>query len=108
MLSVENAKAALRDVIAALTSDPTSRLNEAKNNSGNDMLMHMQLVFPLATQIQQDIIQNYGFPPDREGLLQFTQIIKIMEKDNEEILQMNEHLKSLLIPPLVLPYSQSV
>lgn len=61
--------AALRDLIAALTPDHVLILNEAKKNAGNDMLMHMQLVFPLTTQIQQEIIKNYGFPADREGEL---------------------------------------
>lgn len=43
------------------------KLNEAKTSAGNNMLMYMQHVFPLATQIQTEVIQNYGFTADREG-----------------------------------------
>ncbi|CAL1265185.1 unnamed protein product [Larinioides sclopetarius] len=108
VLSVERAKASLRDIIAALSlPDHAARITEAKNNAGNDMMMYMQLVFPLATQIQQDVIQNYGFPADREGLLEFTRIIKMLAKENEEIAQMDENLRSLLIPSMILPYPQT-
>ncbi|GFU24316.1 protein C10 [Nephila pilipes] len=108
VLSIERAKASLRDIITALSMpDHATRLTEAKNNAGNDMMMYMQLVFPLATQIQQDVIQNYGFPADREGLLEFTRIIKMLAKENEEIAQMDEDLRSLLIPSMVLTYPQS-
>ncbi|GFX10812.1 protein C10 [Trichonephila clavipes] len=100
--------ASLQDIISALSMpDHATRLTEAKNNAGNDMIMYMQLVFPLATQIQQDVIQNYGFPADREGLLEFTRIIKMLAKENEEVAQMDEDLRSLLIPSMVLTYPQT-
>ncbi|XP_035217080.1 protein C10-like isoform X2 [Stegodyphus dumicola] len=108
MQSAEKAKAALKDIISAFSlPDNVTRLNEAKDNAGNDMLMYMQLVFPLATQIQQEVIQSYGFPADREGLLQFMLTVKMLEKDDQEVLQMNADLRSLLLPPVVLPFSQS-
>ncbi|GIZ00885.1 protein C10 [Caerostris extrusa] len=108
MLSIEKAKASLKDIISALSlPDHATKLNEAKNNAGNDMMMYMQLVFPLTTQIQQDVVQNYGFSADREGLLEFTRIIKMLAKENEEIAQMNEDLRSLLIPSMILPYPQT-
>lgn len=40
------------------------------------------------------------------GLLQFTQAIQTMKKENSEVLQMSEDLKQLLLPPLSLPYAQ--
>lgn len=43
------------------------KLAEAKENSANEMLKMMQFVFPLVTQIQMDVIKNYGFPEGREG-----------------------------------------
>ena len=38
-----------------------SRLEEARDNAGNDMLKMMQIVFPLATQMQMKVIQRYAF-----------------------------------------------
>lgn len=32
------------------------------------MLKMMQFVFPIVTQIQMDVIKNYGFLEGREGL----------------------------------------
>ncbi|XP_054711800.1 protein C10-like [Uloborus diversus] len=108
VLTPERAKAALKDIIAALSlPDNLARLTEAKINAGNDMLLYMQLVFPLATQIQQEVIQDYGFPANREGLLQFTRTINLLIKEHNDISQMNDDLKSLLIPPMVMPYSHS-
>lgn len=43
-------------------------MKEAWEGAGNDMLKMMQVVFPLATQIQMTIIQKYGFPADGEGM----------------------------------------
>ncbi|XP_015909508.2 protein C10 [Parasteatoda tepidariorum] len=108
VLTVDRAKAAIRDIITTYSlPEHAARLAEAKNNAGNDMLLHMQLVFPLATQIQQDVIPNYGFSSDKDGLLQFTQTIKTLAKENPDVAQLFEELKSYLIPSLVLPFSQS-
>ncbi|XP_046427334.1 protein C10 isoform X2 [Neodiprion virginianus] len=64
----ETAKAALTDILAALNSpDNVQKITEAKENSGNEMLKMMQFVFPIVTQIQMDVIKNYGFPEGREG-----------------------------------------
>lgn len=60
--------AILTDILAALnTSENLQKLAEAKESSGNEMLKMMQFVFPLVTQIQMDVIKNYGFPEGREG-----------------------------------------
>uniref|UniRef100_A0A0L8HJE8 Protein C10 n=2 Tax=Octopus bimaculoides TaxID=37653 RepID=A0A0L8HJE8_OCTBM len=66
------------------------------------MLKTMQLVFPLATQIEMGIIEKYGFPGNGEGLVRFTQLVKSYEKYNLEISQLNEKLRAILIPPLPL------
>jgi len=58
----------LTDVLTALnTPENLQKLTEAKESSGNEMLKMMQFVFPLVTQIQMDVIKNYGFPEGREG-----------------------------------------
>jgi len=58
----------LTDILTALnTPENLQKITEAKENSGNEMLKMMQFVFPLVTQIQMDVIKNYGFPEGREG-----------------------------------------
>ena len=39
----------------------------AQDNAGNDLLMMMQLVFPVAVQIQTEVIPKYGFTEDGNG-----------------------------------------
>lgn len=108
MFTSDRARAALKDMIEAFSfPDNVERLNEAKSNAGNDMILYMQLVFPLAAQIQLEVIQNYGFTPDKEGLLQFTHSIKFLRKENLEVQLMDDELKQLLLPSLSLPYSQT-
>lgn len=61
--------AILTDILTALnTPENLQKITEAKENSGNEMLKMMQFVFPLVTQIQMDVIKNYGFPEGREGV----------------------------------------
>lgn len=107
-LTPDRAKAALKDILNAFTlPDNVTKLDEAKDNAGNDMLKYMQLVFPVATQIQLEVIQNYGFPGDGEGLIQFSQAVRSCEKENQEVSQLNLELRSFLIPPMVLPSVQN-
>ncbi|KAK3087365.1 hypothetical protein FSP39_005056 [Pinctada imbricata] len=70
--------------------------------AGNDMLRSMQIVFPVATQIQMDIIDRYGFPADGDGLIRFTQAVKVYEKQDEEIAQLNYELRTTMIPALTV------
>ncbi|XP_023218398.1 protein C10-like [Centruroides sculpturatus] len=102
--NVDKAKAALKDVLSAFSSpENVARLEEAKDNAGNDMLKHMQLVFPVATQIEMDVIQNYGFPGDGEGVIQFAQAIKQLEREHPDIAELNAEVRAHLIPPMVFP-----
>lgn len=59
---------ALQDILQAFR-DPENvrRLDEARENAGNDMLRAMQTVFPVASQIEMEVIEKYGFPPDGDG-----------------------------------------
>lgn len=59
---------ALSDILDALKEGENfQRLEEAKQSAGNDMLRTMQIVFPVATNIQMEVIERYGFPSDGEG-----------------------------------------
>ena len=58
----------MHEILQTLRSpDSLSRLQPARESAGNDMLKHMQLVFPLTAQIQMEVIPKYGFKGDGEG-----------------------------------------
>ncbi|XP_071449489.1 protein C10 [Hetaerina americana] len=102
--TVERAKAALNDVFEAINSQENlPKVEEAKENAGNDMLKTMQFVFPIITQIQMDIIQKYGFAEGREGVVQFAQIIRTLEKDDQELALLHTKVRSYFIPPITIP-----
>ncbi|XP_074654186.1 protein C10-like [Tubulanus polymorphus] len=102
--NVEDGKCAIREILDAFKmSDNVVRLDEARDNAGNDMLRMMQIVFPVATKIQMDVISKYGFTPDGEGLIRFAQAIKMYEKQNEELAILNAELRAILIPQMDVP-----
>ncbi|XP_015522009.1 protein C10 [Neodiprion pinetum] len=102
----ETAKAALTDILAALNSpDNVQKITEAKENSGNEMLKMMQFVFPIVTQIQMDVIKNYGFPEGREGTVQFAQFIRTLERDDPEIAQLHGQVRAYFLPPVTISSS---
>lgn len=83
----EAGKTILGDIIKTCNHPENSkRLSEAKASAGKEMLQMMHLVFPQVIQIQIDIIKNYGFPGNREGLIQFEQLIRDLEKDDPKLL----------------------
>ncbi|XP_077986549.1 protein C10-like [Glandiceps talaboti] len=100
-LSQEQLRAVLRDVVAAFElPDNETRMEEAKDNAGNDMMKMMQIVFPVATQIQQEVIQKYGFTPDGDGAIKFAQLVRQYENIDPEITQMAAQVKAKFLPPM--------
>ena len=58
----------LCEILVALgTPENATKIAEAKENCGNEMMKMMQFVYPIVTQIQMDVIKNYGFTEGREG-----------------------------------------
>ncbi|CAM9707727.1 protein C10 [Lethenteron reissneri] len=107
-LSVDQAKAVLAEVLAAFAlPENASRMEEARDGAANDMCRTLQLVLPLATQIQQDVVKTYGFTNDGEGVLKFTRLIRSYESQDPEIASMAASLKAMFIPPLpaALPHT---
>lgn len=99
-LTSAQTKEALRDILAAFEKGENARrLEEARERAGNDMLKTMQTVFPLLVQIQEEVIQKYGFTADGDGSLKFLNICRDYEQD-AEIRQMNATLKNIFLPPL--------
>ena len=59
---------ALADILEAFRlPENTKRMREAQESAGNDMLKTMQIVFPVATMIQMEIMPKYGFTGDGDG-----------------------------------------
>lgn len=58
----------LSEVIQAFAlPENAARMEEAKESASNDMGKMLQLVLPVATQIQQEVIKAYGFNNEGEG-----------------------------------------
>lgn len=104
--TIERGRAALAAILSAFETPPhQGRIHVAKQEAGNSMIRYQQIVFPLCTEIQLGVIAQFGFQPDGEGIIQFTQHIKIMEKEDQEIARLAQLVKNYFIPPLNLPPS---
>ena len=68
-ISHDEVKLCMRKMVEAAFEAPqnVARLKEAKSRAGSDMVKIMQLVFPLAMKIQQETLQQCGYPNDYEG-----------------------------------------
>lgn len=75
-------------------------MDDARDKAGNDMLRAMQIVFPVASQIQMEVIEKYGFPADGDGVIRFTQAVKMYERQDPDVAHLNGQLRGILIPPL--------
>ncbi|XP_061099338.1 protein C10 isoform X3 [Conger conger] len=80
-----------------------TRMEEARESACNDMGKMLQLVLPVATQIQQEVVKAYGFNNEGEGVLKFARLVKMYETQDPEIAAMSAKLKSLLLPPMSTP-----
>ncbi|RDD45377.1 Protein C10 [Trichoplax sp. H2] len=99
-LNREEARTALKEVVQAFTEpENLAKMNAAREEAGTDLLKMMQIVVPVATQIQQRVIEKYGFTSDQQGSLQFAQAIQAHVQDDTEIAQMSSQLKAMFLPP---------
>jgi len=102
--TIERGRAALAAILSAFESPHHGqRILAAKQEAGNSMIRYQQVVFPLCTEIQLGVIAQFGFQPDGEGIIQFTQHIKLMEREDQEVARLFQLVKNYFIPPLVLP-----
>lgn len=76
------------------------KLNEAKEAAGNEMLKMMQIIFPMVVQIEMEVIKNHGFAAGREGMVQFTQIVREMERLDPEVARLHNDIRSHFLPPV--------
>ncbi|XP_038211833.1 protein C10 [Zerene cesonia] len=100
-ISVEQMRTILNEVINTLESpDYASKLDEAKEAAGNEMLKMMQLVFPMVVQIEIETIKRHGFVGTREGIVQFTQMIRELESMDSEIARLHSMIRNHYLPPV--------
>uniref|UniRef100_A0A336KKA6 Protein C10 n=1 Tax=Culicoides sonorensis TaxID=179676 RepID=A0A336KKA6_CULSO len=103
----EAAKNCLLDILKIATQpENAKKLSEAKSLAARDMIKMMQYVFPLVMEIEMSVIKNYGFPPNREGLVQFTQIIRDVE--DAEINHLRTQIRSIYMPPINLSANNDI
>lgn len=102
-LTSELAIAILNKTIEELqTPENTQKLEDAKYNVGNEMFKMMQYLFPIVMQIQMDVIKEFGFPEDRNGIIKFAQMLRSLERENSEIAQLHNIIKGYYLPPVSL------
>lgn len=78
--------------------DNVQKIDEARDNVGNEMLKMMQFIFPIVMQIQIDVIKEYGYPETREGIIKFSQRIRSFEKEDVEIARLHGLIKAYYLP----------
>merc|ERR1712045_181193 len=100
-LTASEARSALVDILSAFQSPANlPGLEAARTDAGNDMVKQMQIVFPAVTRIQAQVISRYVFTPDGEGVVQFIQHIKQLEREDPEIERLYTMVKAYFIPPM--------
>lgn len=86
----------------------SKRLSEAKASAGKEMIAMMQFVFPLVMKLQIDVIKGFGFPGNREGLVQFEQLVREMERDDAEIARLRSQIRAIYLPPIAIHSANDV
>lgn len=101
ILTTENAILILNKMIEELQSaENTKKIEEAKDNVGNEMLKMMQHIFPIVMQVQMEIIKEFGFPDGRDGIVKFAQMLRNLEREDSEIARLHSTIKAYYLPPV--------
>lgn len=106
----ETAKNILQDIVKSLNgAENAKKIAEAKGSGASSgMTAIIQFVFPLVMQIQLEVIKKYGFPANREGLVQFSQIVRDLENEDKDIARLRQQIRSLYLPPMVINTSTDI
>ncbi|XP_068632085.1 protein C10 [Battus philenor] len=100
-VTVDQVRLILNEIIEALESpDYAPKLDEAKEAAGNEMLKMMQIVFPMVVQIEMETIKRHGFVNSREGIVQFTQLVREMERADNEVARLHGQVRAHYLPPV--------
>lgn len=47
-----------------------------------------------------DVIGEFGFPDGREGIVKFAQMLRALEREDEEVARLHSLVKSYYLPPV--------
>ncbi|KAJ1530359.1 hypothetical protein ONE63_005271 [Megalurothrips usitatus] len=101
IFSRESARAALNGILKVIDqAENVTRIREARENAGNDMIKRMQYVFPIVMMLQMDVIKEYGFSEGRHGIIQFTQLVRTLEREDPEIAQLHSRVRAHFLPEI--------
>lgn len=107
--TIDTGRAILIEIIQTVNQPENSkRLSEAKAAAGKEMLAMMQLVFPLVMQIQMDVIKTFGFAGTREGLVQFEQLVRELEREDAELSRLRSQIRAIYLPPIAINPSNDI
>lgn len=105
----ETGRTILIEIIKTVNQpEHSKRLSEAKASAGKEMLAMMQFVFPLVMQIQMDVIKLFGFAGNREGLVQFEQLVRELEREDAELSRLRSQIRAIYLPPIAINPSNDV
>ncbi|CAD7080010.1 unnamed protein product [Hermetia illucens] len=105
----ETARNILIEIIKTVNQPENSkRLSEAKASAGKEMILMLQYVFPLVMQLQMEVIKGFGFPGTREGLVQFAQLVRELEREDVEIARLRSQIRAIYLPPIVINTNNDV
>lgn len=97
---INDARDALLEILKQIDQD--QKLRQIKENCSNDMLRYVQSFVPLTMEIQFKVISRYGFAPDSNGLICFTNKIKDFVAQDDLVASLFDNFKNILVPPLNL------
>lgn len=105
----EKGRMILMEILKTISqTENNKKINEARALGGKDMIGLMQFLFPLVMQLQMDVIKKHGFPGNRDGLIQFSQLIREMENEDTEIAKLRTQIRSIYLPPIVINTSNDI
>lgn len=77
-----------------------SKLEEARDKVGNEMLKMMRFVFPVVMEVQMNVIRQFGYPDGLEGITKFADMLRSLERENEEVARLHAMVKAYFMPPV--------
>lgn len=104
----DTGRTVLQDIYKTLNMAENAKKFSELKSGGGGMTNTIQMVFPLVMQIQMEVIKKYGFPANREGLVQFSQLIRDMENEDEDIAKLRQQIRSIYLPPMVINTSNDI
>ncbi|CAD0199117.1 unnamed protein product [Chrysodeixis includens] len=100
-MPVEKMRQILMEIIDVMeTPEYATKLDEAKEAAGNEMLKMMQMVFPAVVQIEIDVMKRHGYTCSREAIVHFTQLVRQMETQDSEVARLHAQIRSHYMPPV--------